>query len=218
MRVRMNCNSRQNEILGQFCDDIGADLVDVGVINKFGLGIPGDRIIVKDNIYSILQNYLVAAGPCCPLYYGWSVQVSTPCLTNDCFRFKISCRNVLNTLNMLFTTKNIKVRDPAIDREFIVEGNDEQKVRRFFGNQKIRKLIHDLNKDRAGWTSEITKASSLHPKLAKRLYVLRLIDPIDIFGEMERLKALLGLLKEMLDQLTEMGSVDIVDLNNVFSC
>ena len=50
MRVRMDCNSRQEKILRQLCDEIGADLVDAEIIDRSGLWMSGDKIIVKDNM------------------------------------------------------------------------------------------------------------------------------------------------------------------------
>ncbi len=217
MRVRMDCNSRQEEILKQLCDEIGADLVDAAIIDRSGLWMSGDKIIVKDDMYSIVQNFLITAGPCCPLHYKWCTQVSTPYLTNDYFRFKVSCKGVLSSFGNLFATKNIKVRDPAIDREFIITGNDEKKVRRFFSNPKIKQLTLGLNKNRAGWNLEIIKAGSLHRKLPERIYALGFMEYIDIIREVERLKSLLVLFKEMLDQLLIMDSADTAHPNIVFA-
>jgi hypothetical protein len=194
----MDCNSRQEEILRQLCDEIGADLVDAEIIDRSGLWMSGDKIIVKDNMYLIVQNFLITAGPCCPLHYKWSTQVSTPYLTNDYFRY-------------------IEVRDPAIDREFIITGNDEKKVRRFFSNPKIKQLTLGLGKNRAEWNLEIINAGSLNSKLPERIYALRFMEYIDIIREVERLKSLLVLFKEMHDQLLIMDSADTDHPNIVFA-
>ena len=58
MRVRMDCNSRQEKILRQLCDEIDADLVDAEIIDRSGLWMSGDKIIVKDDMCLIIQNFL----------------------------------------------------------------------------------------------------------------------------------------------------------------
>ena len=218
MRVRMDCNPRQEEILKKLCDEIGADLIDAAITDRSDLWMSGDKIIVKDDMHSIVQNFLITAGPVCPLHYKWSTQVSTPYLTNDYFWFRISCKGMLSSFSNLFAKKNIEVRNPAIDREFIITGNDEKKVRRFFNNPKIKQLTLDLNKNRAGWNLEIIKAGSLHGKLSERIYALRFMEDIDIIGEVERIKSLLVLFKEMRDQLLIMDSADTDHPNIVFAC
>ena len=125
---------------------------------------------------------------------------------------------MLSSFSNLFAKKNIEVRNPAIDREFIITGNDEKKVRRFFNNPKIKQLTLDLNKNRAGWNLEIIKAGSLHGKLSERIYALRFMEDIDIIGEVERIKSLLVLFKEMRDQLLIMDSADTDHPNIVFAC
>ncbi len=65
---------------------------------------------------------------------------------------------------------------------------------------------------------EIIKAGSLHGKLSERIYALRFMEYIDIIGEVERLKSLLVLFKEMHDQLLIMDSADTAHPNIVFAC
>ncbi|MGH8001166.1 MAG: hypothetical protein ACREPR_17490 [Brasilonema sp.] len=67
--------------------------------------------------------------------------IRAPYVNTDGFRFKIYRQGFFSNIGKLFGMQDIEVGEPEFDREFVIQGNKEFQVRRFFANPKIRALI-----------------------------------------------------------------------------
>jgi hypothetical protein len=100
--------------------------------------------------------------------------------------------------------QDIQVDDEQFDRDFIIKGTDEAKVRQLFSNPKIRELIarqpsiHLSVRDDEGWFGV---------KFPERVDELYFAIP-GIIKDVERLKLLYELFAETLDQLCRIGLAD----------
>jgi len=94
------------------------------------------------------------------------------------------------------------VGDEAFDRDFVIKGTDEAKLRVLFSNPTIRDLIarqpeiHVTVKDDEGWFG---------PSFPDGVDELYYAVP-GVIKDVERLKLLYALFGETLDQLCRMGS------------
>jgi hypothetical protein len=73
------------------------------------------------------------------------------------FRFTVYRKGFFSDLGKLLGMQDIEVGEPEFDEAFIIEGNDEERVRDLFANAKIRQMIQDQPqiqlevKDSEGW-------------------------------------------------------------------
>ncbi len=125
-----------------------------------------------------------------------------PYVNKDGFRFKIYRKGIFSEIGKFFGGQDVDIGFPQFDEDFIIKGNDEQKLRTLFANSKIRELIEFQPnirleiKDDEGWFAKS------FPEGVDELYfcVVGVIKDIDL------LKALFDLYAEVLDQMCLMGS------------
>jgi hypothetical protein len=99
--------------------------------------------------------------------------------------------------------QDVTVGHDEFDRDFVIKGSDEQKLRRLFSSRQIRDLIsaqpdiHFSVKDDEGklWGKDF-------PEGVDELY----FQVIGVIKDIERLKLLYELFSETLDELCCMGS------------
>jgi hypothetical protein len=98
---------------------------------------------------------------------------------------------------------NLTVGYENFDRDFVIKGNDEQKLRRLFSSEKIRKLIAaqpDIHFSVADYDSNVW--ARMFPAGVDELRFLT----AGVIKDIERLKLLYELFAETLDELCRMGS------------
>ena len=89
------------------------------------------------------------------------------------------------------------------DRDFVIQGNDEQKLRRLFSSQKIRELIAAQPKIQFSVKDDDGKFWCKNfPEGVDELY----FQVVGVIKDLERLKLLYDLFAETLDELCRMGS------------
>jgi len=59
----------------------------------------------------------------------------------DAFRFRLRRRSVLSDLASLVGVQDIELGDPPFDREFVVQGNRPEQVRRLVGSAELRAAL-----------------------------------------------------------------------------
>jgi hypothetical protein len=98
--------------------------------------------------------------------------------------------------------QDVEIGHPEFDRDFIIKGTDEGKLRQLFANPKIRALIEgqkDIDfsvKDDEGWFG------TTFPDGVDELAFL----VVGIIKDVDRLKHLYELFAETLDELCRIGS------------
>jgi hypothetical protein len=98
--------------------------------------------------------------------------------------------------------QDIQVGDPEFDEAFIIQGNDEAKVRALSASPPIRHLIQAQPqiwlavKDSEGWFG---------PRFPEDVDELQ-FQVVGVIVDVERLKALFDLFAAVLDQLCRIGS------------
>lgn len=126
-----------------------------------------------------------------------------PFKSNSDFRFCIQPHDVFNNIAIkLFGAQDIRINDEEFDKRFVIEGNNEWKVRQLLESQTLRTLLLNQNiglqfalKDDEGWFG--TK----FPEGVDELY----FSALGTVRDVEVLRMIFALFVETLTQLKHMG-------------
>jgi len=109
---------------------------------------------------------------------------------------------VFSNIAKFLGMQDVEVGDDEFDRDFIIKGTDEAKLRRLFFSARLRELIRlqpDIElavHDDEGWFG---------PKFPERVDVLT-FQVVGVIKDAERIKVLYDLFAETLDALCRLGS------------
>lgn len=133
----------------------------------------------------------------------------TPYVNQDGFRFRVYRKQLFSELGKMLGMQDVEVGQADFDRDFIIQGNDEAKLRKLFANARIRELISAQ--------PQISFAVQEPPGLFTR-DIFAEVPPTDvhtldflvvgILKDRERLRLLFDLFAETLDELCRMGSAN----------
>jgi hypothetical protein len=183
----------KEEIWRQFAIEIGATIVPGGFWK-------GDRIEATHGSWTVvLDTYTVSAGKTTITY----TRMRAPYVTPDGFHFKIYREGIFSEIGKWFGMQDVTVGYEDFDRDFIIKGNDEGRLRQLFSNQKVRELIavqpeiYFSVEDGDGnvWTK-------MFPAGVDELK----FQVAGVIKDLDRLKLLYELFAETLDELCRMGS------------
>ena len=182
----------KKEIWRSLSEQIGSEFKEGGFFSDDKVGAH-----VKDWTLT-LDTYTVSTGKSSVTY----TRMRAPYVNKDGFRFKIYRKGIFSDIGKFFGGQDIEIGFSEFDEDFIIKGNDEQKLRTLFANNKIRELI-DLQpniclevKDDEGWFS------TSFPEGVDELY----FSVAGVIKDIELLKALFDLYGEVLNQMCIMGS------------
>lgn len=68
------------------------------------------------------------------------VRMRAPYQDKDGFRFALSRKDLFSEIAKLFGMQDVEIGDAVFDDEFIIKGNDGDKVRAFFASPRLRQL------------------------------------------------------------------------------
>ena len=180
------------EIWHKLCQEIGADFVEGGTWQ-------GDRVQATHGQWTItLDMYHVHTGKV-PLAF---TRLRAPYVNPDQFRFRVSKRGFFSGVARLLGMQDVEVGYADFDRDFIIKGNDEAKLRGLFANERLRQLlsaqpeVHFEVRDDEG-----SFGPAYPPNTDSLVFIVSgMIDNV------ERLKHLFDLFAVTLDQLCLIGS------------
>jgi hypothetical protein len=180
------------EIWRQLCNETGADYVQGGFWK-------GDKVQVTHDQWVItLDTYAVSTGKSTMVF----TRLRAPYVNPDHFRFTIYRGGLFSEIAKWLGMQDIEVGHKDFDREFIIKGTHEIKLRALFDNARLRELIasqpqiHFTVKDDEGcWGTDFPPDTD-----QLSFYVCGIIKDV------ERLKLLFELFAETLDQLCRIGS------------
>jgi len=182
----------RREIWQALSEQIGSEYVEGGFFSR-------DKVVARIREWVVtLDTYTVSNGKTSTTY----TRIRAPYVNKDGFRFTIYRAGIFSELGALLGMRDIEVGFEEFDREFVIKGNDEQKLRDLFSNTRIRSLIefqprfHLEVKDDEGWFG------SYFPEGVDELY----FRVPGVIRDLEQLKALFEVYSEILNQLCLMGS------------
>jgi hypothetical protein len=144
-----------------------------------------------------LDTYVVSNGKSSTTY----TQMRAPFENNDGFRFVIYKRNVFHDIGKFFGMKDVEVGYPDFDRDYIIQGNDEFRLKKLFENDRIRKLIQEQPMIRLEVKPE--KRGFRKSRQGNDMLYFRVVG---VIKDKDRLKKLFDLFAETLDQMCHLDS------------
>ena len=182
----------KEEIWRQLCTELGAEYVQGGFWKR-------DKVQATHDEWTItLDTYAVSTGKTTMVF----TRLRAPYVNPDHFRFTIYRRGLFSEIAKWLGMQDIVVGHEDFDRDFIIKGTEQTKLRALFDNPKLRELIaaqpkiHLTAKDNDGyWGVDFpgdTDELCFHVG--------------GIIKDVERLKLLFELFAETLDQLCRIGS------------
>lgn len=182
----------KDDVWKQLASEINANFVDGGFWN-------GSKVQATVNEWIVtLETYAVSTGKSTIIY----TRMRAPYVNKDDFRFKIYRKGVFSTMGKWLGMQDVEIGYPEFDEQFIIQGNDEQKLRLLFDKPTIRQLIEVQPtitlqvKDDDGWLS--TKFPENVDQLS--------FEVMGVIKDVERLKQLYELFAETLNHLCLIGS------------
>jgi len=193
--------STLRKLFGPFKDDVWKQLAtEINANYIDGSFLKGSKVQATAGEWTItLDTYVVSTGKSTIPY----TRMRAPYVNLDGFRFKIYRKGLFSNLGKWLGMQDVPVGYPEFDEQFIIQGNDETKLRMLFDNETIRQLIEyqpsiSLEvKDDAGWL-----ASNQFPENVDQLTFV----VVGVIKDLERLKRLYELFAEILNHLCQIGS------------
>jgi hypothetical protein len=184
----------QEEIWRQLCSEIGAQYVEGGFWK-------GDKVQAHHGQWTVTLDTYTTTNSDNNISTTYT-QLRAPYVNKDGFRFTIYRKGLFSGLGKLLGMQDVEVGYPEFDEAFIIQGNDEAKLRALFGNPRIRQLI-DLQpdvyltvKDDEGWFG------TYFPEGVDELY----FSVAGSITDVDQLKSLYYLFAEILNHLCHIGS------------
>jgi hypothetical protein len=182
----------EKEIWRQLSQEMNARFVEGGFWK-------GDKVEVSHGEWTVtLDRYVVSTGKVTVVY----TRMRAPFVNPEGFRFRVYRRGLFSDLGKMLGMQDVEVGQPDFDRDFIIKGTDEGRLRHLFANPKIRELISaqkniDFSvKDDEGWFG---------PTFPQGVDELAFFVT-GVIKDIERLKLLYELFAHTLDELCRMGS------------
>ena len=182
----------KEETWRELCAETGARFVDGGFWK-------GEKVMAAHGQWTILlDTYAVSTGKVTVHF----TRLRAPYINPDGFRFTIYRRGFFSDIAKFLGMQDVEIGHADFDRDFIIKGTDEDKLRALFGNSRIRELISaqpeicfEVKDTDSGWGPEFP------PNVDELCFHAR-----HIIKDVERLKLLFELFTETLDQLCLTGS------------
>jgi len=184
----------KDEIWRQLCDQIGGDFVEEEGLWK------ETKVQVHHKQWTITLDTYTESDP--DLNSQTYTRMRAPYVNKDGFRFTIYRKGFFSDLGKMLGMQDVEIGEPEFDDAFIIKGNDEFKLRKMFGDRKIRRLIERQPKifltvrDDEGWFK------ARFPEGVDELY----FRVGGVVKDLERLKSLYDLFAEVLNHLCHIGS------------
>ena len=182
----------KDEIWTQIAAGIGGEFIDGGFWGK-------DVLIYKHGEWQILlDTYVVSTGQSSYTL----TRMRAPFMNRDGLYFKISREGFLSSIGKFFGMQDIEIGDPFFDKQFVIKGNNPEKIKRLLADDRIKELcqlqprIHLRIKDDEG------RFGTDFPEGVDELY----FECVGVIKETALLKALFGLFCLVLERLVQIDS------------
>src|SRR5262249_30186341 len=109
-----------------------------------------------------------------------------------------------DSLSKLFGAQDIAIGDEKFDKHFTIKGNDENKIRLLFSNSVIRHLLTEIREVNLVLRQQEGYLGTQLPTGINELF----FKADDVIIEIDKLKLLIQLFSETLDQLYSMGCAE----------
>jgi hypothetical protein len=182
----------KEEIWRQLAEQMGGQYIDGGFWRD-------SKVQAEHGQWTItLDTYTESSGDTSSTY----TRLRTPYVNRDNFYFTVYRKSIFSGLGKWLGMQDVEVGFEPFDEDFIIQGNNEKRLRELFGNARIRQLIsaqpniHFQVKDDEGWFA-VT-----FPEGVDELY----FSASGVIKDIGQLRSLFEMFAEVLDHLCLIGS------------
>lgn len=196
----------KDEVWRQLCGEIGAEFVDGGFWKGSKVQARhGEWTITLDTVTKTSGKQSMLSGDHSMMSDNRSTtytRIRAPFVNRDGFRFTIYRKGFFTEFGKWFGMQDVEIGHPEFDEAFVIQGNDEQKLRQLFANPQIRGLIHVQPafyltvRDDEGWFAVS------FPEGVDELF----FSVAGVIKDVDQLKGLYMVFAEVLNELCRMGS------------
>lgn len=182
----------REEVWKQLCGEIGADFVEGGFWK-------GDKVQAHVKGWTItLDVYTVSSGHSHVTY----TRMRAPFVNQDKLRFRIYRKSFFSGLGKALGMQDIETGlSSQFDDDFIVQSNDEIKVKALLANAEIRRLIEEQPQIRLELKDDEGFFRARFPEGVDELH----FQVVGVIRDVERLKKLFDLFAEVLEEMHRLG-------------
>jgi hypothetical protein len=188
----------REEVWKQLCGEIGADFIDGGFWK-------GDKVVAHVKGWTVtLDVYTVSSGHNTITF----TRMRAPFVSQAGLRFRIYRKSLFSGLGKMLGMQDIEVGySSQFDDDFIVQGNDETRIRALFANPEIRRLIEEQPQIRLELKDDEGFYCTRFPDGVDELY----FQATGVIRDVERLKKLFDLFAEVLEEMHRLGYASDAD-------
>lgn len=159
----------------QLANDLGAEFVPGGLFR-------GSKVVARAGHATVtLDTYSIPSGDSSTTY----TRIRAPLQNRDGFQFRVFREGLVGKIDKALGMQDLEIGIPEFDDVFVVQANDETKVRALLSNAKTRELIQG----EPGLHIRITKNNELH------------FEEKGVLSNLTRLKSLFELFFDILSRL-----------------
>ncbi|NBG88841.1 DUF3137 domain-containing protein [Isachenkonia alkalipeptolytica] len=178
-------------------EEMGFQLVEGGLFKP-------DKMIGNLHNWTItLDTYTVSTGKSAATY----TRIRAPYSAKDDFRFKIYQKGIFSNIGKLLGSQDVEIGIPSLDENFIIQGNDEAKMKTLFTHESIQKIIEGQDRIRLEVKEDDGFMGTKFPEGVKQLY----FEDYGVIKDEKRLVALFYLFGEVLKKMSEMDAIENID-------
>ena len=187
----------RDEIWRQLSQEIGAKLVEGGFWKQ-------GKVQARHGSWTVtLDTYVVSTGHSHVTF----TRLRAPFVSRDGFAFTIHRKGLFSELGKKLGMQDIEVGHSAVfDDDFIIQGNDEARVRSLFANPEIRRLISEQPEIHLAIKDKDRPFDGFPEEVDELVFHVR-----GVIKDVARLRGLFDLFAEMLDELCRLGCAAPVD-------
>ena len=168
----------RKEIWRQLSSEIDARYVDGGFWK-------GDKVQATHDDWTVtLDTYAVSTGKATVVF----TRMRAPYVNPGGFQFTVYRKGVFSGIGKMLGMQDIEIGDESFDKDFILKGNDEARVRDLLSNQKIRELIagqrdikFTVKDEKDGWSQLSRRWTSAPVSVSSRIRTLAAV--VRTFGK-----------------------------------
>jgi hypothetical protein len=174
----------------QFCEEIGADFV------------PGKGLRGADTIRAYHENWTITIDTYKRGKRPTVTRIRAPYVNADSFYFRIFNKGAFSGARKLSGMQDVVIGFPRFDQEYIIQGNDEIKLRQMFTPERIRRVITwqpavDLwNREDKSWMTNEWREGRNELSFQTQ----------GVIADIDQLRDLYDLFAEILNHLCQIGS------------
>ena len=180
----------KKEMWLKLCEEIGADFV------------PGTGFRGKDSIHAHHKNWEIIIDTFKKRKKPTYTRIRALYVNRDSFTFRIFRKNLISGLQKMAGMQDVEVGYHEFDKDFIIQGNNEQKLRMLFRNEWIREIISLQPSISLGTViDEDWKIGTFREGKSELIFMAP-----GIITDLDQLHDLYNLFGEMLNHLCHIGS------------